>query len=107
MSVVPSGSINEFDETTGNTNRVVYQYVDKRFANAGVLGDKGLQRRLHVIPFDPKTPEQVNQRNKMAIAVSAWQSLSQEDKNVWQKRGINAPLTGYQLFISAHMSGTI
>ncbi len=107
ISLLPTGSINEIDPITGGIVRVVYQRVHIDYANIGIIGEYGLQRRKHVVPFDPKTSQQVFQRSKMRLAVIAWQALSAEDKNVWQDKGIDAPLTGYQLYVSAHMQGKI
>jgi len=107
ISLLPTGSINEVDAITGNIVRVVYQRVNIDLGNRGVVGQYGLQRRRHVIPFDPKTNPQILQRSKMNLAVTAWQSLSIKDKKVWQEKGIEARLTGYQLYMSDHMRGKI
>ena len=56
--------------------------------------------REHVIPHDPKTPFQMEQRNKFKDANEVWKSLSQEQKNEYNERAKGTKRYGYQLFIS-------
>lgn len=62
-------------------------------------------KRLYVVPFDPKTPDQIVRRTKFAQAVLDWQALTQEQKKLWntQARYKNLHMTGYNLYISTQM----
>ena len=61
--------------------------------------------RKYVVPHDPKTEEQLRQRNIFRMAVYEWQRLSTEEKWSWNERagkektGLNA----YNLFIGRFM----
>jgi hypothetical protein len=54
-------------------------------------------------PTNPQTVPQQANRSKMQIAVSAWQELTNEQKEVYNKNAIGQKLTGYNLFIKNHL----
>jgi len=56
--------------------------------------------RTYVIPNDPKTPKQLEQRKKYARVVEAWKELSNDEKQVYNQRAINLNMSGYNIFIS-------
>jgi len=97
----------EIDPVTNQRTTVVYQRVLPEYANIGVHQSIGLQKRAYVIPSDPKTVEQLAQRDKMAQAVIVWQGMSEEEKEMYRGEAENSGLTRYQYFISRHMLGLI
>jgi len=60
--------------------------------------------RNYVIPHDPKTPAQMNQRNKFTEANEAWKALSPEEKEIYNERAKNMKMYGYHLFVSEFAS---
>ena len=63
--------------------------------------------RKYVIPHDPKTEEQLRQRNCFRMAVLEWRKLDKEEKQLWNDMaGKEKPgLSSYSLFISRFMKG--
>lgn len=61
--------------------------------------------RSHVKPRNPDTPEQRKNRNTFREAVKLWQSLTEEEKNVYRKKARRLRITGYNLFISRYLKG--
>ncbi len=47
---------------------------------------KLLQRRRHVMPFDPRTMPQLRCRARWAAGVAAWQQLTNAEKEAWEIR---------------------
>ena len=56
--------------------------------------------RTYVIPNDPKTAKQLEQRKKYARAVEIWKQMSADEKQHYIGRAINLNMSGYNLFIS-------
>jgi hypothetical protein len=78
----------------------------------GTIGKKYTFQRIHNIqikypyykPADPKTPAQLNQRNKIRLAVLAWQTLIEEQKNFYRKKEPIRPImSGYNFFIREYI----
>lgn len=105
LSLLPTGTITEIDPSTGLPIKKVYQRVHKEFGNIQTPGARGLQRRAHVIPADPRTAAQLTQRSKLATAVVAWQALSDVVKDQWRKKAERTGLTGYQYFVGQDIKG--
>ena len=63
--------------------------------------------RTYVIPNDPKTPKQMEQRRKYTRAVEAWKELSDSEKQVYNNRAKNLNMSGYNLFISEFTKGKL
>lgn len=51
------------------------------------------------------TEAQQIQREKFADAVAGWQSLTAEQKKVYNERAIGKPMSGYNLYLSEYMHG--
>lgn len=81
----------------------VYQRVAKGLGNIPESRHKDLQVRAHVIPFDPKTPSQITNRDRFRQAILEWRLLSPEEKKEWTKKGKSRRLPGYQAFLSNTM----
>ncbi len=79
----------------------VYQRVKPGLGNVTCSVKKNLQLRLNPPQFDPQTPAQLTQRQKLINANSAWHLLSPGEKDLWREIGKNKHLPGYQTFISA------
>jgi len=107
ISKLPTGKVMEVDQRDGLLKKMVYQRVQKGYGNRGDRENVGLQRRVHVIPVDPKTEPQITQRGKMSSAVAAWKLLTEEDKQSYRKKAEGSELTGYKLFVGLHMKGLI
>jgi len=60
-------------------------------------------REPYYFPSNPRTPSQQANRQKFANAVHAWQSLTEEQKKVYNERAKGKNLSGYNLFISEYM----
>lgn len=54
-------------------------------------------------PFNPQTEIQQANRQKMTNAVVAWQNLTAEQKDVYNKKAIGTRLSGYNLFLSEYL----
>lgn len=61
-------------------------------------------RRLKLYaPTNPRTEAQQANRQKIADAVEAWQGLTEEQRNQYNKRARFQPFTGYNLFIKEYL----
>lgn len=105
ISLLPLGTLYEVPITGGPRQRMVYQRVLPPQANAGMVGQYGLQLRRHVIPADPRSPAQVARREQFANAVAAWQQLSPAEKVVWQRAARNKQMSGYNHFLGSWLRG--
>jgi|GEM_PF-1307656 len=75
-------------------NLVVYKVKDKTYV------------RSYVVPRNPDTEEQRENRALFADAVMAWQALSKEDKEYYNNLAIRRGKgRGYNLFLSMYMKG--
>jgi hypothetical protein len=63
--------------------------------------EKVLQRRRHVIPFDPRTHLQLLNRSRFAASVRNWHRLTDLEKSEYNRRGNNASdrIEGLNVFI--------
>jgi len=61
----------------------------------------------YVIPNDPKTKKQMEQRKKYARAVEIWKQMSDDKKQVYNRRAANLNMSGYNIFISEFTRGII
>lgn len=102
--ILPTGTLTEVDPTTGQTEKVVYQRTSDLAPNLPPINGRPMQRRRHVVPFNPKTPAQTTRRNKFADAVTAWQLLPLTEKVQYGRRASKQARTGYNLFISEYLA---
>ena len=79
---------------------VAGQLVFGTWKGAGVV-------RRHTPQKASRTTAQAQSRNKMQSAVGAWQYLSSEEKQAYAARAALIGKTGYNLFISDSLAGTI
>ena len=63
--------------------------------------------RTYVIPNDPKTAKQMEQRKKYASAVEIWKEMSDDEKDIYNRRAVNLNMSGYNIFISEFTRGII
>lgn len=56
--------------------------------------------RRYVTPHNPDTKAQKKARTSLSDAVAAWQALSPEEKNSWNKKASRKKRKGYNVFIS-------
>lgn len=81
----------------------VYQRTAPGMGNLENVPNRDRQRRAYVIPADPQTPAQLNQRAKMAAAITAYRNdqspYDQQARVIQQERRI----TYYQAWISAYL----
>lgn len=63
-------------------------------------GKKSNFKMKFYVPFNPQTPAQQANRQKLADAVSAWQALTDEQKQEYNITARGRTWDGYRLFIS-------
>ena len=63
--------------------------------------------RSRVIPRNPRTEKQMENRSKFSLAVEAWQSLPESEKDKYRYRARRRKYYGYNLFISEYMHGKV
>jgi hypothetical protein len=85
-------------QARGKSGNVIYQVVNKT----------GTQyARKHVPPLNPRTPNQIQQRDKLIPAIAGWNALSPVDKKKYNLRANKLPISkrmsGYNLFTSEYM----
>lgn len=59
------------------------------------------------VPHDPQTTAQITQRTKFANSIIAWQSLTTEQKNVYNALQYPLHMTGFNRFIRLYMRDEI
>ena len=58
----------------------------------------------YVVPSNPRTPTQQANRNRIRIAVLAWQALSEQQKNSYRSKEPIVPImSGYNFFIREYI----
>lgn len=62
-----------------------------------------ISREKYYIPKNPRSDLQQANREKMAIAVAAWQALSSEEKKVYNQNAVGLHMSGYNLFLSKYL----
>lgn len=85
------------------TGKVTFQRVRKGLGNIRGFGSWDRQMRAHVIPTDPRTPDQVTRRSIMALAVKAWQAAAPEVRQTYAAAAKKRGITTYMQFISNFM----
>lgn len=87
-----------------NTKFGVYQRRIKRgnfwTKTAKVKKGVGYCREKYYYTANPRTPEQQANRIKFQSAVTAWHNLTPEEKEVYNKRAISLPKSGFNIYIS-------
>jgi len=73
-----------------------------KLANAIVfIGWRGIQDvRRWVKPANPRTANQVAQRNRFTQAVDKYHELTPTDKQAWETKASGKPYSGFNLFVS-------
>lgn len=108
LCLLPLGTITQKREGDATVQKWVYQRVGKGFGNIPMRKPYDLQMRRHVIGLNPQTVPQQAQRNRLTVAVVAWQALTLEEKDVYNKRGVRGyQLSGYNLFLREHIKKSI
>lgn len=75
----------------------------------GIYQDRTNQRGIPIVrmksyrPTNPQTVPQQANRSKFADAMTSWQSLTSEQKAVYNKRGKRLHMTGHNLYIKEYM----
>lgn len=88
----------------GQTTRVTFRVRRDNGAAGGIPGRLYQDCYTYVVPANPRTSAQQAQRAKMTAAVTAWQSLSESEKNVWRKLATHSKYaTGFTAFASDHI----
>lgn len=102
-TILPTGTITEVDQQTLVETKIVYQRVNPLLGNRGRRGDYAIQRRAHVIPFDPQTGPQLTRRSLFNAAIIAWQSMSPEERAAYEPLANLRHISAYNQFISEYM----
>lgn len=73
------------------------KYIYRRLKNVQI-------KMLYYTPTNPRTETQQNNRNKIRLAVLAWQYLTEEQKNFFRsKEPIKPIMSGYNFFIREYV----
>lgn len=83
--------------------KYVYQHVKPGLGNVSSDKKKSLQLRAHVIPLDPKTPQQLARRTLMKAAVTAWHALPDSTKEAWRVKGQQRAISGFNAYCGAYL----
>jgi alpha-ketoglutarate-dependent taurine dioxygenase len=84
-----------FTSAKGRLGRIVLYYRN------------GVQcARTHVVPRNPDTECQRQNRKTFADAVKSWQALSAEEKRSFNRKAMRKRMSGYNLFISQYMKSS-
>ncbi|MDS4026114.1 MAG: hypothetical protein RKO25_03850 [Candidatus Contendobacter sp.] len=83
----------------GTIGTQVYQRVGKGRGNIATPGRHDLQLRRYVIPTDYKTEAQQRHRRRLAAATAAWQALTPDEWNTWNKKAQKMRRSGFNLFV--------
>ena len=86
-----------------NGRNYVYQRVKPGLGNVECVKKDNLQLRLNPPQFDPQTPGQLAQRQKLIDANTAWHQLSPEERRLWDYGHNPKNLPGYHWFLSCMM----
>ncbi len=57
----------------------------------------------YVVPNNPRTPLQQNNRQKFQAAMVAWTALPPDQKAIYEQRATGRDLTGKNLYVRAYM----
>ena len=84
------------------------------FLMSGKVGDavfcrrgNGAYVRARVVPTNPRTPAQVEQRRRFEEAVAAWKALDEKEKDRYRKMGEYSGRTGYNLFVGEYLANYV
>ena len=88
----------------GQNTRITFRVRRNNGAAGGIPGHLYQDCYTYVVSANPRTPAQQAQRAKMTAAVSAWQALSEAEKNAWREF---ATRTGFATGFTAHASNHI
>ena len=68
-----------------------------------VTGKTKCYREPYYIPKNPRSEAQQAQRQKYANGVVAWQALTEEEKEIYNKRAKHKKYSGYHLFLKEYL----
>ena len=73
------------------------------FRRDNVTGEVKYYREPYYVPKNPRTGPQQTNRQKLANGVAAWQALTSEQKNTYNKKAIGKGMSGYNLFLREYL----
>lgn len=88
-----------FGSTEPDPNAWFYGIYQQRRCSDGI---RCVQMKFYR-PTNPNTWKQQEQRGKLAAAVYDWQHLTDEQKEVYNKRAITRHISGYQLYCKEYI----
>lgn len=74
-----------------------------KIKNTGNYKSYNVSKTVFYRPTNPQTGPQQAWRNYFAIVLSSWQSLSENDKNVWRKQRYPAHMSGWNRYAKMHL----
>jgi hypothetical protein len=74
-------------DIAGKIGQTVFQHTIPWISNTEHGTEKMLQRRRHVMPFDPRTHLQLLCRCRFAAAVAGWHLLTTDEKREYNRQG--------------------
>lgn len=97
----------KFDNLTGvlgamilGQNQLATPYLKKINDN---YFSTSICRMRHYFPINRRTEAQQTWRSYFALVLSTWQSLTQEEKNIWNAKSYPAHMTGWNRYASYHL----
>jgi len=90
----------------GKIGQTVFQHVIPWISGTDHGTEKMVQRRRHVVPFDPRTHLQLLNRARFAAAVQGWKVLTTEQRTEYNRRGNRKkdPIEGLNVWIKDFIS---
>lgn len=83
-----------------------FQKVRAGLGNISNGGRFDRQERAHVIPLDPNTALQQQNRARLAAATAAWHLLTTIQKDNYKKLAGKRQISGFNYFISGYIKAT-
>ena len=103
-----SGSLGGVYDANGHRTSAAITFKRQRFnPDTGAFErGRGVLAFPHASPTNPQSNEQQYQRNKLTMAILAWQNLSVGEKEEWRKRALkDSYRTGHNIFVSRYLGG--
>ncbi len=80
------------------------KYPGGRMSDAVLYTVKGkTYMRCYVVPRNPRTEKQTENRNLFADAMQSWKRLTDKEKEVYRRRAADLPMHPHNLYISEYI----
>ncbi len=103
-----SGSLGGEYDANGHRINAAITFKRQRFnpVTGAFERGRGVLAFPYARPTNPQTNDQQYQRNKLTMAIVAWQNLSASEQEAWRQKALKDPYkTGHNLFVSQYLKG--